>query len=161
MLYQASSLQVYEERRKWQFEADESSTLWRLLPVHPNRQIESEMSRRILTAVVALPLLLFHRVAGWIVVLCAHCNNCRTLRVGTKPARTALGTRACYADRCASRCCPRSVLQFHSGPKCPENMELTALFPALLAVLAAVTLPLTHRLIGVTAALLRLSALRW
>lgn len=39
---------------------------------------------------------------------------------------------------------------FIPEPKYPENMELTALFPALLAVLAAVTLPLTHRLIGVT-----------
>ena len=108
------------------------------------------MSMRILTTAVALPLLLFIVWLGglWFSALIAITAGlcawelCRLARRwGQEPAMPIAVILA------AVLAVSYNVIPV---PTYPENMELTALFPALLAFLAAVTLPLTHRLIGVT-----------
>ena len=106
------------------------------------------MSRRILTAAVALPLLL---IIVWLdglwfaalVGLAAGFGAWELCRMaeswGQKPV---MSVAVVFATVLAVS------YHFIPEPKYPENMEFTAIFPALLAVLAAVVLLPTHRLRG-------------
>ena len=106
------------------------------------------MGRRILTAAVALPLLLFVVwQGGWwfaaLIALAAGLGAWELSRMAegwgqkTIPALTAVLAAALAVS-----------YHFIPEPKYPENMEGVAAFPALLAVLAAVVMPLAHRLRG-------------
>ncbi len=106
------------------------------------------VGRRILTAAVALPPLLFLVWRGelWfaaLVALVAALGAWELSRMAerwgqkTIPALTAVLAAALAVS-----------YHFIPGPKYPENMEGIAAFPALLALSAAVVILLTHRIRG-------------
>ena len=106
------------------------------------------MGRRILTAAVALPFLLFIVWQGglwfaFLIALVAGLGAWELSRMaeswGQKPfvpIAVVLSTALAVS------------YYFIPGPKFPENMEGAAIFPALLAVSAAVAMLLAHRLRG-------------
>ena len=106
------------------------------------------MGRRILTAAVALPVLLFVVWQGgwWFAVLIAIAAAIGAWELsgmaeswGQKPFMSvAVVLAAAFAV----------TYYFIPGPKYPENMEGVAIFPALIAVSAAVAMLLAHRLRG-------------
>lgn len=106
------------------------------------------VGRRILTAAVALPPLLFVVwQGGWwfatLIALAAALGAWELSRMAeswgqkTIPALTAVLAAALAVS-----------YHFIPGPKYPENMEGVAAFPALLALSAAVVILLTHRIRG-------------
>ena len=106
------------------------------------------MSRRILTAAVALPLLLIIVWLGdlWfaaLVALAAGLGAWELCRMAESwGQRPVMPVAVVFATVLAVS------YHFIPEPKYPENMEFTAVFPALLAVMAAVVLPVTHKLRG-------------
>lgn len=106
------------------------------------------MGRRILTAAVALPLLLFVVWQGgrWFSGLVAVAAGLGAWELGrmaegwgqrTIPALSAILAAALAVS-----------YYFIPGPQYPENMEGTAMFPALLALSGAVVMLFGHRLGG-------------
>ena len=106
------------------------------------------MSRRILTAAVALPPLLFVVWQGGalfaaLIALAAALGAWELSRMAE-----AWGQRTIPAVAAVLSAALAASYYFIPEPKYPENMEGAAMFPALLALSAAVVMLLTHRLRG-------------
>lgn len=106
------------------------------------------MGRRILTAAVALPPLLFVVWQGgwWFAILIALAAGLGAWELSRMAG--AWGQKTIPALVSVLAAALAVSYYFLPGPKYPENMEGTAIFPALLAALAAVVMLLAHRFKG-------------
>ncbi len=106
------------------------------------------MGRRILTSVVALPLLLFIVWQGgpWFAVLIGLAAGLGAWELSRMAE--SWGQRPVTPIAVVLATALAVSYYFIPGPKFTENMEGVAMFPALLAVSAAAVMLLTHRLRG-------------
>ena len=106
------------------------------------------MGRRIITAAVALPVLLFVVWQGgwWFATLIALAAGLGAWELSRMAE--AWGQKTIPALVSVLAAVLAVSYYFLPGPKYPENMEGTVMFPALLALSAAVVIPLAHRFRG-------------
>ena len=114
------------------------------IPEFTARQLNVEMARRILTAAITLPLLIFIVWLGglWFGALIAVAAGTGAWELCKMTATWEMKPLMLVAVALAVTL--SISYYFTPGPRHPENLEFIAMVPALAAILAAIVLPRMH-----------------